>query len=93
MEQYFGGFFQKIKVCQPIGRKDSIQAVCQRMKRLEAFLYSAAYYFELFSKFMIKIEPLAVDILSKAYPMIPVSCRSNLAGLYLQGKGSTKVNV
>jgi hypothetical protein len=28
-------------------------------------------------------KPIAVDILFKAYPMIPLSCRSNLAGRYL----------
>jgi hypothetical protein len=53
---HFGRFFHQIKVRQPIGRKDSIQAVCQRMSRLEAFLYLAAQNFELFSKFMIKIK-------------------------------------
>jgi hypothetical protein len=25
IEQHFGGFFHQIKVCQPIGRKDSMQ--------------------------------------------------------------------
>jgi hypothetical protein len=39
IEQHFGGFFHQIKVSQPVGRHDSIQAVCQRMRRLEAFLY------------------------------------------------------
>jgi hypothetical protein len=45
--QQFGGFFHQIKVRQPIGRKDSIQTICRRMWRLEAFLYSAD---ELFSR-------------------------------------------
>jgi hypothetical protein len=52
--QYFGSFFHQIKVCQPIGRKESIQAVCRRIRRLEAFLYLAAKNFELFLKFKIK---------------------------------------
>jgi hypothetical protein len=42
-------FFHQIKVRQPIGRKDSIQTVCRRMRRLDAFLYLAAQNFELFS--------------------------------------------
>jgi hypothetical protein len=46
--QHIGGFFHQIKVCQRIGRKDSIQAACQRMRRLEAFLYLAAQNFKLF---------------------------------------------
>jgi hypothetical protein len=28
-------------------------------------------------------KPIAVDVLFKAYPMVPLSCRSNLAGRYL----------
>jgi hypothetical protein len=35
-------FFIKIKVRQPIGRKDSLQAVCQRMRGLDGILYEAA---------------------------------------------------
>jgi hypothetical protein len=30
IEQYFGGFFQQIKVRQPIGRKNSKQTVIQQ---------------------------------------------------------------
>jgi hypothetical protein len=48
--QHFGGFFHPIKVCQGIGKKDSIQAAFRRMRRLEALLYLAAQNFELFSK-------------------------------------------
>ncbi len=47
--------FSSNKMRQPIGRKDSIQAVSQRMRRLEALLYLAPN-FELFSKFKIKIK-------------------------------------
>ncbi len=47
--QQFGGFFRQILMHQPIGRKDSIQTVCQRSRRLEAFLYEAAQNFEVFS--------------------------------------------
>jgi hypothetical protein len=41
--------------------------------------------FEVFSK-LTKIKnqkPIAVDVLFKAYPMVPLSYRSNLAGGYL----------
>jgi hypothetical protein len=30
-----------------------------------------------------KLKPIAVDVLFKAYPMVPLSCRSNLDGRYL----------
>jgi hypothetical protein len=30
-----------------------------------------------------KIRPVAVDFLSEAHPLIPLSCRSNLARRYL----------
>jgi hypothetical protein len=37
-----------------------------------------------YSRSIIKIKkPIAVDVLFKAYPMVPFSCRSNLAGWYL----------
>jgi hypothetical protein len=51
---HFGGFFHQIKERQPIGRKDSIQAVCRRMRRLEAFLYLEVQNLELFSKILDK---------------------------------------
>jgi hypothetical protein len=40
----------QINVRQPIGRKDSLQAVCRKIRRLEAFLYFAAQNFKLFTK-------------------------------------------
>jgi hypothetical protein len=49
IEQNFGGFFHQIKVCQPIGRKDSKQTVIPTSMRLDSFLYEAAQNFELFS--------------------------------------------
>jgi hypothetical protein len=48
-EQHFGGFFQQIKVRQPIGRKDSKQTIIPTSRRLDSFLYEAAQNFELFS--------------------------------------------
>jgi hypothetical protein len=39
-----------MKARQPIGRRDSLQAVCRRIKILDGFLYEAAKNFEIFSK-------------------------------------------
>jgi hypothetical protein len=49
IEQPFGGFFQQIKVRQPIGRKYSIQTVIPTSRRFDSFLYEAAQNFEVFS--------------------------------------------
>ncbi len=48
IEQHFGGFFLQIKVCQPIGRKDSMQTVIRISRRLDLFLHEAAQNFEVF---------------------------------------------
>ena len=47
IEQHFGGFFQQIKVRQPIGRQDSMQTVSRKSRRLDSFLHGAAQNFEL----------------------------------------------
>jgi hypothetical protein len=47
--QHFGGFFHKIKLRQPIGRKDSIQTMIRTSRRVDLFLYEAAQNFEVFS--------------------------------------------
>jgi hypothetical protein len=49
IEQHFGGFFQQIKVCQPIGRQDSIQTMIRTSRRSNSFLHEAAQNFEVFS--------------------------------------------
>jgi hypothetical protein len=49
IEQHFGGFFQQIKVRQPIGRKDCKRTVIPTSGRLDSFLYEAAQNFALFS--------------------------------------------
>jgi hypothetical protein len=48
IEQHFGGIFPQIKVCQPIGRKDSMQTVIRISRRLDLFLFEAAQNFEVF---------------------------------------------
>jgi hypothetical protein len=42
IEEHFGGFFRQIKVCQPIGRKDSMQTMIRIIRRLDLFLHEAA---------------------------------------------------
>jgi hypothetical protein len=54
--QRFGVFFQQIKVCQPIGRKDSIQTMIRTSRRLESFLYEAAQNFEVVSNIQTEIK-------------------------------------
>jgi hypothetical protein len=56
IEQHFGGFFQQIKVRQPIGRKDSKQTMIPTSKRLDLFLYEAAQNSS--QIFKIKIEKI-----------------------------------
>jgi hypothetical protein len=48
IEQHFGAFFHQIKVCQPIGRKDSMQTVIRISRRLDLCLHEAAQNFEVF---------------------------------------------
>jgi hypothetical protein len=77
MEQHFGGLFQQIKVRQRMGRKDSKQTVIPTSMRLNSFLYEVAQNFELFSSIQDhndkNLKHIAVDVLFKAYPMIPLS--------------------
>jgi hypothetical protein len=49
IEQHFGGFFQQIKVRQPIGRQESMQTVIRTSRRLDSFLHEEAQNFEAFS--------------------------------------------
>jgi hypothetical protein len=76
IEHHFGGFFPQIKGRQPIGRKDSKQTVIPTSRKLDSFLYEAAQIFELFSNIqdqnLKNQKHIAVDVLFKAYPMIPL---------------------
>jgi hypothetical protein len=77
----FGGFFQQIKVCQPIERKDSIQTVIQTSRRLDSFSGKLLRTFQSFQIFKTEIKnqkSMAVDGLFKAYPMVQLSCPSTL---------------
>jgi hypothetical protein len=73
IEQHFSGFFHQIKVHQPIGRQDSMQTVIRAIRRLDSFLHEAAQNLKSFQIFKseIKSKPIAVDVLFKAYPMVP----------------------
>ncbi len=67
---------------------EHIQTVIQTSRRFDSFLHEAAQNFELLSNTVFKIKNknkknLVVDVLFKAYPMVPLSCRSNRAGRYL----------
>ncbi len=58
-----------------------MQTVIEQAGGLEAFLHEAAHNFEVVSNIKNKKKKkLAVYVLFKAYPMVPLSCRSNLAG-------------
>jgi translation initiation factor 2 beta subunit (eIF-2beta)/eIF-5 len=43
--QHLGGFFHRIKVCQPMERQDSMQTVIGTSRRLDSFLHEAAQNF------------------------------------------------
>jgi hypothetical protein len=81
-------FIKYVKVRQPIGRQDSVQTHDPNKQEVGfIFACSAAQNFEVFSNIQElnfkKQKPIAVDVLFKAYPMVPLLCRSNLAGQYL----------
>jgi hypothetical protein len=71
IEQHYGGFFHQIKV--PVERQDCMQTVIKTSRRF--FKYSRVK--------LKNHKPIAADVLFKAYPMVPLSCRSNLARRYL----------
>jgi hypothetical protein len=54
----------------------------EEVEGLEVFLYEAAQNFELFLniKKSKNQKSIVIDVLFKAYSMVPLSCRSNLAG-------------
>jgi hypothetical protein len=49
IEHHFGRFFHQMKVCQSIGRQESMQTVIRTSRRLDSFLHEAAQNFELLS--------------------------------------------
>ena len=64
-------------------------SLIQTSRRMDSFLHEVPQNFELLSNIQDQIKnkkPIADDVLFKAYPMVPhgTSCRSNLAGRYLQ---------
>ncbi len=62
-------------------RFEHIQTVIRKSRMLVSFLHEAAQNFELkYSRWkIINPKPIAVDALFKPYPLVTLSCRSNLA--------------
>jgi hypothetical protein len=66
--------------CDPNKAGGWIYFCLKRLRTLKSF--------QILKTELINQKPIAVDDLFKTYPMVPVSCRSNLAGRYLY-KGSS----
>jgi hypothetical protein len=56
IEQHFGGFFHQIKVCQPLGIKDSMQTMIRTCRRLDSILHEAAQSFKMFKSEINKLK-------------------------------------
>ncbi len=67
IEEHFGGFFHQ---CQPIGRQDSMQTLIWTSRSLDSFLKS----FQIFKSKILKSK------IKRLMSLVPLSCRSNLAG-------------
>ncbi len=68
-------------------RFEHMQTVIRTSRRIRGlFAWSGSELGSFFKYSALKLKnqkPIAVDVLFKAYPMVPPSCRSNLAGRYL----------
>jgi hypothetical protein len=86
--QHFGGFFFSSYKSAPANRKKGFctNRVSKKQGVEGIFVFSDSELWTLFKYSRLKLKnlkPIAIDVLFKAYPMVPISCRSNLAGLYL----------
>ncbi len=75
IEQHFGGFFHQIKERQPIGFYANHDPNKQEVGFI--FAWSGSELWSLFKCSRMKLKnqkPIAVDVLFKAYPMVPLSC-------------------
>ncbi len=78
----------------PANRKTGFYANHNQEKKQEVgfiFAWNNSELWSLFKYSRVKLKnqkALAVDVLSKAYPMVPLSCRSNLDGCNLPKKGA-----
>jgi hypothetical protein len=72
----FGGKDHGLSACKPWSKQEGgwINFCMNQLRTLK--------FYQIF-KIKNKKKPIEVDVLFKAYPMIPLSCRSNQAGLYL----------
>ncbi len=71
----------------PANRKTWFYANCDPNKQEVGFIFAwiGSELWSLFQYSRVKLKnlkPIAVDVLFKAYPRVPLSCRSNLTGLY-----------
>jgi hypothetical protein len=68
-------------------RFEHMQTVNRTSRRIRGlFAWSGSELWSLFKNSKSKLKNwihIAVDVLFQAYPMVPLSCRSNLAGRYL----------
>ena len=74
--------------CAPANRKKGSYTNHDPNKQEVGFIFvwsgSELWSIFIYSKLKLKNQkPVAVDVLFKAYPMVPLLCRSNLAGRYL----------
>jgi hypothetical protein len=72
----------------PANRKTWFYANCDPNKQEVGFIFAwiCSELWSLFQYSRVKLKnqkPIAVDVLFKAYPRVPLSCRSNLTGWYL----------
>ncbi len=85
IEQHFGWFFLPNKSA-PASRKTGFHANRDPNKQEvgSIFAWSGLELWSLFKYLTVNLKnPKLVDVHFKAYPMVPLSCRSNLAGRYL----------
>jgi hypothetical protein len=79
--QHFGGFIHQIQVRQPIGKKDFYtNRVPKKKEDGGFFVFGGSELWTLLKYSRSKLKnkkPLAVDVLFKACPMIPLSGWSN----------------
>jgi hypothetical protein len=64
-------------------RFEPMQTMIQASRRLDSFLQNFELLSSIQDQKVKNHKTIAVDVLFKAFPMVPLSCRSNLARQYL----------
>ncbi len=77
---WFGGKDRSSSTCKPWSKQAGswINLCMKRLRTLNSY-----QIFNIKNKKFKNKKPIAVDVLFNAYPMVPLSCRSNQAGWYL----------